>query len=210
MTRGGRKTDQDTPHRRCIASGEVLPVARLIRFVVAPDGTITPDVAGKLPGRGIWVRAERAALERAIQKKGFARAARQQVTVPDGLADLVHELLTRRVLDMLSMGRKGGQAVCGYEKVRDLALREEMAVLIQAFDGSERGKTKLKPPAGAENLIAHLSARELGFAFGRDRVIHAALRAGGLTTRVVEEAARLAGLREQIGAKVAGEEKTNA
>ena len=210
MTRGGRKKELDTPERRCIATGDVLPVARLIRFVVGPDGTITPDVAGKLPGRGIWLRADRAALDRAVKKKLFSRAARQQVSVPDDLAAMVHQLLTRRVLDMLSMARKGGIAVAGYEKVRDLALRDDMAVLIQAADGSERGKTKLKPPAGDETFIGHLTARELGFAFGRDRVIHAALRAGGLTTRVVEEAARLAGLREQIGAKVAGEEKTNA
>ena len=210
MTRAGRKKDHDTPVRRCIATGDVLPVARLIRFVVAPDGTITPDVAGKLPGRGIWVRAQRAALDRAVQKKLFSRAARQQVSLPDDLATMVHQLLSRRVLDMLSMARKSGLAVAGFEKVRDLALRDDMAVLIQAADGSERGKTKLKPPDGETTFIGHLTAQELGFAFGRDRVIHAALRAGGLTTRVVEEAARLAGLREQIGGNVAGEEKTNA
>ena len=51
--------------RKCIATGELCPKAELIRFVVGPEGTIVPDVAGKLPGRGIWVRPERAALENA-------------------------------------------------------------------------------------------------------------------------------------------------
>ena len=210
MTRGGRTKERDTPERRCIATGVVQPKSTLVRFVIAPDGTVTPDVGARLPGRGIWVSASRSALQRAVGKKLFARAARQPVTVPDGLVDLVHDLLTRRVTDMLSLARKGGLAVAGYEKVRDLARREDMAVLIQASDGSERGKTKIQPPSGTNTFIGHLSASELGLAFGRERVIHAALRAGGLTARVVEEAARLAQLRGQIGETVAGEEKTNA
>lgn len=210
MTRGGRTKDRDGPERRCIATGAVRPCAALIRFVIAPDGTVTPDVAAGLPGRGIWVSAEAAALERAVKRKLFARAARQSVQVPENLPAMVDDLLRRRVIDMLSLARKSGLAVAGFEKVRDLAQRDEMAVLLQAADGSTRGKTKLHPPPGAGAFIGHLSASELGLAFGRERVIHAALRAGGLTTRVVEEAARLAGLRGLGGASVAGEEKTDA
>ena len=210
MTRGRRQRSTDGPERRCIASGQVGDPAGMIRFVIAPDGTVTPDIDRKLPGRGIWVRADAAALDRAVAKKLFARAARAPVTVPPGLAGLVRQLLARRVVDMLSLARKGGLAVAGFEKVRDLALREDMAVLLQAADGSERGKSKLRPPGGDGTFIGCLTARELGLAFGREHVIHAALRAGGLTRRVVEDASRLAGLRGQGGERVAGEEKTDA
>lgn len=210
MTRGGRARDRDSPERRCIATGAVRPRGELLRFVVAPDGSVTPDLAARLPGRGIWVSPNRTALDRAVAKKLFSRAARAPVQVPDDLSGLVHELLSRRVVDMISLARKGGLAVAGFEKVRDLARRDEMAVLLQAADGSDRGKTKISPPAGKGAFIGHLSAAELGLAFGRDRVIHAALRAGGLTARVVEEAARLAALRGHNGETVAGEEKTNA
>jgi len=56
---GSRSRERDSScgsrsrERRCIVSGEVLPEAKLIRFVVSPDGEITPDIAAKLPGRGI-------------------------------------------------------------------------------------------------------------------------------------------------------------
>ena len=210
MTRGGRRKDRDGPERRCIVTGQSQPARGLIRFVVGPDGTIVPDVAQKLPGRGIWVSSDRAALEQAVRRNAFARAARQAVTVPEGLVDLVEQLLRARVLELLALGRKSGQAVAGYEKCRDLALRGEMAVLIQAHDGSERGKTKLRPPDGPDSHIGCLSAQELGFAFARDHVIHAALRAGGLAQAVVEEAARLAGLRKEIGGYATGEDKTDA
>lgn len=209
MTRGGKRKDRDAPERRCIVTGQSQPAAGLIRFVVGPDDSIVPDIAQKLPGRGIWVSADRDLLEQAVRKKSFARAARQAVTVPEGLTDLVEQLLIARVTELLSIARKSGQAVAGYEKCRDLALRDEMAVLIQAHDGSERGKTKLRPPAGPESFVGCLSAQELGFAFARDHVIHAALRAGGLALAVVEEAARLAGLRMEIGGYATGEDKTD-
>jgi len=199
MTRGGRVKDQDGPERRCIVSGEVQPKGGLIRFVVGPGAALVPDIEGKLPGRGIYVSADRALIAQAAKKKLFARAAREPVTLPADLDALVHDLQTRRVIGLLALARKAGQAVAGYEKVKDWLRSEEAVVLIQAADGSERGKTKLKAPPGKDSFIGCLLAGEIGLAFGREHVIHAALAAGGLSARVVEEAAKLARLRGQDG-----------
>ncbi len=205
MTRGGREKDQDEPERKCIATGESQPKAGLIRFCLDPDGVVTPDVLGRLPGRGFYVSADRAAIEKAAKKGLFARAARQPVKVPEGMADLVEDLLLQRVVDLVSMARKASGAVMGYEKVKDWLVKGKAATLMQASDGSERGKTKLSPPEGNGGFIGVLTAGELGLAFGRERAIHAALAAGGLRTRVVEEAARLAGMRGHFGKQDGGE-----
>ncbi|KAA2315410.1 RNA-binding protein [Pseudooceanicola sediminis] len=195
MTRGGTNKDHgDGPERKCIVTGEVQPVGGLVRFVVSPDGLIVPDVFEKLPGRGIWVSANRDAIEAAVKKKLFARAAKTQVTLPDGLADLVEDQLLRRVTDLLALARKSGDAVAGYEKVKDWLSKDVAEVLIQSSDGSERGKSKLSTPYMGK-FIGWLTSNELGLAFGRETVIHAALGTGGLSKRVVEEAARLKGLR---------------
>ncbi len=119
MTRGGREKDQDGPERKCLATGEVSPKSGLVRFVVGPDGAVVPDIAAKLPGRGMYVSADRAAIALAARKGLFARAARQPVKAPDGLADLVETLITRRVVELLSMARKAGDAITGYEKVKE-------------------------------------------------------------------------------------------
>lgn len=205
MTRGGREKDRDDPERKCIATGESQPKAGLIRFCVGPDGQIVPDVMGKLPGRGIYVSAYRDALDKAAKKNLFSRAARQPVKVPDSLADLVESLVLQRTIEMLSMARKAGDAVTGYEKVKDWLVKGQAVTLIQASDGSERGKTKLHAPEGEKGFIGCLSAGEIGLAFGRERAIHAALAAGGLRSRVVMEAAKLAGLRGQAGGDDGGE-----
>jgi len=181
-----------------------MPKAGLVRFVIGPDASVVPDIAGKLPGRGIYVAADRAALDRAATRGLFARAARTAVTVPADLAAIVEAQLLRRVVDLLSLSRKAGAAVTGFDKVKDWLEKGQATVLIQASDGSERGKTKLRPPAGENSFIGCLTALELGLAFGREHAIHGALAAGGLTERVVEEAARLAGLRGAEGKQVGG------
>ncbi|WP_374642895.1 RNA-binding protein [Tabrizicola sp.] len=204
MTRGGREKDRIDPERKCIATGESQPKAGLIRFCLGPDGQLVPDILGRLPGRGVYVSADREALEKAAKKNLFSRALRQPVKLPEGLADLVERLQAARVVELLSMARKAGDAVMGYEKVKDWLAKGTAATLIQASDGSERGKTKLHAPDGEKGFIGCLSAGEIGLAFGRERAIHAALAAGGLRTRVVEEAARLAGLRQQTGGQSGG------
>ncbi|WP_299825755.1 RNA-binding protein [uncultured Roseobacter sp.] len=199
MGRGGAPKDRtDGPDRKCIATGEVQPKFGLIRFVAGPEGQIVPDILGKLPGRGIYVAADRAALEKAVQKRLFARGAKQPVTVPEDLVGEVERQLARRVIDLISLQRKAGKAVAGYEKVKGWLQLEEAEVLIQAVDGSGRGKSKLSTPHYG-HYIGWLTADELGLAFGRQTVIHGALASGGLTQRVVEEANRLKGVRENEG-----------
>ena len=195
MSRGGQKKHRDDPERRCIATGESQPKAGLIRFVVGPGNVIVPDLAEKLPGRGMWVAADRAALTKAAGKGLFARAAKQAVKTGPELVDQVDELLMKRMIELLSLARKAGQAVTGLEKVKSLLVSEEAVCLIQASDGSEREKRRLRPPKGEKTYFDAANAAELGLAFGRDRVIHAALIAGGLSTLVRYEPARLAGLR---------------
>ncbi|MGB3146509.1 MAG: RNA-binding protein [Paracoccaceae bacterium] len=198
MTRGGQDKMHDNPERRCAVTGEVQPKAGLVRFVLSPEGMVFPDLAEKLPGRGIWVTAERDLIAKAAQKGLFSRAAKTPATVPEGLVDLVEAGLARRVVELISLVRKAGKSVSGFEKVKGWLAEGRAKVLFQASDGSERGKGKLWTPEGGR-WFGCLTANELGQAFGRDSVVHAALAAGGLTKRVVHEAAKLNGLRQANG-----------
>lgn len=198
MGRGGRTKDRDVSERRCIVTGDTAPKAGLVRFVVGPDGTIVPDILEKLPGRGMWVTCTRDALNKA-GKGQFSKSAKQPVQVPDGLTDEVERQMARRVVDLIALARKAGLAVAGFEKVKGwLGGGENVRALMQASDGSERGKTKLWTPEGAR-YFGCLTAQELGLAFGRGTVIHGALASGRLSDRVVEEATKLKGLREIDG-----------
>lgn len=203
MTRGGRDKDRDAPsERRCLVSNEVQPKQGLIRFVAGPDGMVVPDLSEKLPGRGFWVAADRAALEKAAAKGLFSRGAKAHVKAEPDLADGIEAALARRVVDLISLARKAGVAVAGFEKVKGWLADGKAKVLFQASDGSDRGKGKLWTPPGGR-WFGCLTASELGLAFGRDHVIHSALAPGGLTDKVIRDARRLNGLRGQDGSSAA-------
>jgi uncharacterized protein len=195
VARGGGVKTRDEPERRCVVTRTSQPRAGLIRFVVGPGGEIVPDLAGRLPGRGIWVSADAKALKQAATKGLFARAAKQSVRVPPDLAERVEAMLARHLVDLIAMARKAGHAVAGLEKTKAALVTGQARLLIQAADGSARGRAELRPPAGENTLVSCLFGHELGLAFGRDNVIHAAVLAGGLSDRIRDEALRLAGLR---------------
>ncbi len=198
-----RDADENGPLRRCIATGESLPPERLIRFVLSPDGVLTPDLAAELPGRGIWLTANRAALDKAMTSKGFSRAARRQITLPPDLGDQITALLLRRTMQILGIARKAGMATTGREKVEAQARSGKIGVLIAASDGAEDGTAKLLRLAKAVTpdifYVSCLSGAELSLAFGRDNVIHAAIAQGRLADRFVMEADRLLGFRGKLG-----------
>lgn len=166
----------------------------MIRFVVGPEHRLVPDVAGKLPGRGLWVRADRAALDRAVAKKLFAKAARAPVTVPPALPELVVALLRRRCLDWLGLARGSGQAVVGFDKLRERFAKRPPAVLLAAYDGAADGRGKLHRLWPDVPLVEIFGNEELSLSLGRENVVHAALEPGNLAGRFLTDIDRLTGL----------------
>src|SRR5512134_2230346 len=144
---------QDQPRRRCIATGATDDNARLVRFVLTPDGAVVPDVDEKLPGRGFWVTCTRAAIETARRRRAFAKAARASVRVPDELAMQVEELLSRRCRDVLGLAVRAGQATFGYHKVREWLTARKAGLLLEASDGASGDCGKLRALSGGLPVI---------------------------------------------------------
>jgi hypothetical protein len=173
--------------------------ARLVRFVAGPDGGVVPDLARKLPGRGVWVAATRAAIETAARKGLFARAAKAPLRAAPDLADQVERLLRARLLAALGLARKAGDLTFGYERVLAAIQAGRAAWLIEASDGSLDGRRKLLAAArrntAPPRLVAEFTSSELGLAFGASNVIHTAYLAGRGAERWTTEVERLAGFR---------------
>ena len=194
MSRSGSKPTKAVT-RRCIATQEELPKVEMIRFVLDPNAQVTPDVVQKLPGRGMWVSAKHDALRSAIAKNAFKRAAKSsKVKLPDDLEDMVQTLLCNQLINLIALARKSGCALQGFETVKTALAQNKVQLLLQASDGSQRQSAKLRAPKTVSTVTV-LNQGELGLAFARDYVIHAALTGGGLFERIEYEAKRLAGLR---------------
>jgi uncharacterized protein len=200
------KTDGATL-RLCAVSRVERSIVGLIRFVVSPDGHITPDLACRLPGRGVWVTATRDAVTQAVNRNAFAKSLKRPVTIPEDLAGLIERLLATRARQSLSIANKAGLIATGFMKVTEALEGGNAVALIAASDGAPDGIGKLerkfraihsaKLEAGASLappdalIIKEFTGGELDLAFGRSNVIHGSLAPGAQSRTVLNDSLRL-------------------
>lgn len=172
--------------RTCIVTRRTGEPEGMLRFVAGPDGSVVPDIRRNLPGRGCWVTAERGYVQQAARKKLFARALKQEVTIPADLGEMVDRLLSRAALGALGLARKAGQVALGAAKVEAAVRSGQALAVLHADEAAEDGIRKIAQArravayAGGPDIPAHklFSEAELGLALGATNVIHAALLAG--------------------------------
>lgn len=169
----------------CILTRDVKDEAELIRFVRSPEGVAVPDLARKLPGRGIWLTLDRKLLEQAIARKLFSKSFRAETTMPPDLPDMVGKLLRQQALSLLSLAKKAGEAVQGFMKVEEMLGRGRAKLLLHGTEAAPDGCRKLDKLAepGVERIVL-FEIRELDLAFGRPNVVHAAVAKGGLAEKL--------------------------
>lgn len=185
--------------RLCAATRAVRSPEDLIRFVAGPDGVVVPDVARKLPGRGVWVTADRASVAAAVKSNAFARSLKRQVKAAAELPDMVDRLLVRRTLDALSLANKAGLVAFGFDQVDALLDAGRAVGLVQGSDAAVGGRDKLERKFKAVSaakaqpavVVDAFSIAEISLAMGRTNVVHAGLVEGGATTRFLNEAGRV-------------------
>jgi predicted RNA-binding protein YlxR (DUF448 family) len=193
--------------RRCIVAREERSPDDLIRFVLDPAGALVPDLARKLPGRGVWVTADKASVAAAVKANAFAKSLKRQVTVAPDLPDAIDALFLKRALAALSLANKAGLVTTGFEKVEKLLDGGRAVALFHGSNSSAEGRRKLdrkfaaiqRDRGKAGPVVDWLTIEELSLAIGRLNVVHAGLKQGGATNRLLREAERLRRYRSGFG-----------
>lgn len=80
------------PMRQCTGCREMKPKRELIRVVKSPEGKISLDFKGKMPGRGAYVCTDCACLKKARKSKALERAFSAQIP------DEIYEELERQMV----------------------------------------------------------------------------------------------------------------
>ena len=143
------------PERRCVVHGDSAPRDLLIRFVLSPDGTLTPDLAEKLPGRGAYVTADPALISQAVTKKLFARSFKTPVQSPSDLQGMIAALLTERLTNQLGLAKKANLLALGEEAMAQ-ALRhpKSTGAALWALDASPRTSAEYGQKAAHSGIPA--------------------------------------------------------
>ncbi len=191
----------------CIATRDRLPEAELIRLSLSPDNVVTPDPSAKLPGRGAWVRADRASVERVIKKKLAAHAFACAAVTPADLADVIERTLAARCCAQLGLARRSGALAIGFQQASDALRTGTWRWLVQARDAAFEGRRKMLALANLRGkpsdlhalpLVGCFSASDIGNAVGRSAIAHAVVFDGPHARKFSAELKRLAGFRPLI------------
>ncbi len=174
----GSKDIARVPSRMCCATREVLPISLLIRCVKSPDGVLVADLKRNLPGRGIWVRARKSAIEQAIKKQAFARGLKSKVQVPPEFAADIEAHLKLSLLNQLKMANKAGAMITGAHAI-EMNLPRPMMLLFHTIGASADGINKLESEFARQKCnfigVNYLTEHDFSLVFGASHAIHAAV-----------------------------------
>ena len=187
----------------CLSSGLKLDRTNLLKFVIAPDGSLILDLKDELPGEGFWITSSRKILEASCSENLFSQASSKKVLIPENFLLQVETLLVKQFNSTIGFCRRSGLLVWGFEKVRATLLREKALLRIEALDGSDGEKLKLDSITIVP-VLQSLYAYEMAATLGRERIVHCALLKRhnksviGLESSLKERSFRLAKFRMAV------------
>lgn len=161
------------PKRSCIACRREGEKGTFLRFVLAPDGAVTPDIEEKLPGRGAYTCQSRRCLLDAVKRRQFSRAFKGVAAAVDGqvMDELLQQIMKQRIAGYLSLANKAGTTVSGGDAIeRSLKGSHLPRILVLATDTSPAIAEKLAGMAtrAAVPVVQVLSKEVLGQLMGKE------------------------------------------
>ncbi len=158
--------------KMCIVSREMYPRDTMLRFVKSPDNKVVFDVAEKLPGEGMWVYANRQLNDIALNKHAFHKMVGGYIGVDSDFMEKAYISLKNRCINILSLARKAGYIVYGFENVKKSLEKQEVFIAFEATDSSPGGQSKLYKASDTFTICHALSREELGQITGAGAQVH--------------------------------------
>ncbi|MBF0284583.1 MAG: DUF448 domain-containing protein [Magnetococcales bacterium] len=188
---------ESTPLRTCLATRAVLPRERLLRLVKDPTGALMEDLTGRLPGRGVYIRPQPAALRLLLKRRGLVERSLGSVSQwPDEEAWLkrIGEGLTRRLVEGLGLARRAGSIRFGVMEVEQALGRGERLLMALARDTAHHSWEKVERLArrrpSSAGLVEVLDRERLGAACGGSPAAALGVAGQAFIHRVGVDAAR--------------------
>lgn len=179
------------PQRSCLGCGATREKGELLRFVLGPAGLLTPDLKGKLPGRGAYVCPQRSCLGLAVKKKRFAASFKTPVPGIDAdvISAEIRTTVTERVRGYLSLATKAGKVFSGSDAVTGGLRGGKVGLLFIATDLSEESRKKFAAMAGHAGVeqVALFDKESLGALIGKEHRGVVAVEPGGFIAPIQRE-----------------------
>lgn len=195
---------KEAPQRSCLGCRSVKDKADLIRFVLAPDRTLVPDLLTKLPGRGAYTCLKAGCLRQALVRKQFQRAFKGEVTAlpADEMVRQVAEKMLGHIESYLSLANKAGKVVSGTDTVLDSLRRQTAGLVLVAEDTAPESARRVRDLAERVGITCHSLASKdrLGELLGKEFRSVVAVLHGSFVAVLLHEITRFRNFFDEGGA----------
>lgn len=181
------KTSKKIKQRSCIVTREEADKKDLLRFVCDQSGKVYFDLNHKLPGRGIYVSANAEALQQAISKNLFAKAAKRQVSVSPDLMTQVETQMRQAALNMIGLSRRAGELIISADKINKYIKNNDITCYITASSQDADLRRQIERQIGSKPVITEFSNQELSETLGLENAVHLALKAGSMSKKFLKQ-----------------------
>ena len=112
--------------------------------------------------------------------------------------DKIEIQIKKQIINQISLCRKAGAAIFGFDKIKASIKNNNIGLIIQASDGSDREKKRLCNQSIPKTIDGCLTGSELGKAFGREKVIHCAILRSDFVENIYFHSNRLNNLKNPV------------
>jgi len=189
------RKQQEKPQRSCLGCRQARDKGLLLRFVLAPDGELVPDIEAKLPGRGAYTCVDANCLRAAIKQRQFSRAFKQEIVTapPDEMVAQLGGIMQKRILGYLGLANRSGQVISGGSLVSDsIRSGNKPGLVLVATDVSESIGEKIELLAAVNQIACFrcLNKDDFGAILGKAPRSAVAIRKGGFVAQLKNEIER--------------------
>lgn len=183
---------ENGPQRTCIACRQTKNKKQLVRYVVAPDGTVLVDYRQRLPGRGAYTCLSAQCLLDAVKRNGFQRCFKGQCLSVDAavLSQQLIAAVEQKITNLIGMARKSRQFIAGSNAVIEaLKKGSSLTLVIIATDISGAIGKKIETLASRKSIYTAClyNKQMIGQILGKEERSVIAIQAGLLADSLLNE-----------------------
>lgn len=164
----------------------------MIRFALDANRNVVPDLCACMPGRGMWVVADRDAIVAASKGSKFKHSIKTKVKVDPMLPDTVKALLLKRCLELVGFAKTAGVVVVGQSSVEQALKNGELAYIIMGSNAE--GLEPEVPQNISSYVIGCLPEAELGAVLSSNQIFCLGFKPHSLTSKLRLEFTRWQGV----------------
>ena len=104
-----------------------------IKICLSPDNKLIPDLCDKLPGKSVWLPADKALIVDILKKNDLKTYFGVSKIYSPDLVSIIEMILRKKILSSISMTKKSGVLAIGLDAIKAKLIQNRHSLIIVAL-----------------------------------------------------------------------------